>query len=184
LGLTINGADEAFPFFRLASAKQPLRVDLGGQHVTVIFDAHSKTAGALVGTKHVPGYTGYWFAWAALHSKTTIWEGLGSEINRPPPRDNRGVRQSGVYGFSGTASSFGENRLDVVGECIWIYDASNQEKIASGKCSGNKPGEFRVPLAAGHYVARGPGGNKAVEIKNGKWTRVDSVFETPLGRSR
>jgi hypothetical protein len=120
-----------------------------------------------------------------FHPKTEIWDALGSEIKQPTGANNRDDLQSGVYGlFSGTDSSFGENKLGVVGECIWIYNAANQKQVASGDCSGEKPGEFRVPLAPGRYVVRGPGGNKVVEIKNAQWTRLDSVFEIPVGRSR
>ncbi|MGH7781559.1 MAG: DUF3179 domain-containing protein [Candidatus Binataceae bacterium] len=180
LGLTINGADEAFPLSRLAGAKPLLKVDLGGRHVTVIFDAPTQTAGAVLAGRHIPAYTGYWFAWAAFHPKTAIWkEPGGDKANEPKPTGNRGGPQSGVYGFSGTADKRG-----VVGECIWIYDPLNQKQVASGGCSASKPGEFRVPLAAGDYVVRGPGGNRAVEIKNGRWTRVDSVVVMPGGLAR
>jgi len=184
LGLSINGADEAFAFSRLTSAKPPLKVDLGGQHVTVIFDAHSQTAGAAIAGKRVPAYTGYWFAWAAFHPNTAIWEVPSSgKANQPAPTSSRGIPQSGVYGFSGTASSFGENKLGVVGECIWIYDGPSHKQVANGDCSSDNPGEFRVPLTPGNYVVRGPGGDRVVEIKNDQWTRVDSVFEITLGRS-
>lgn len=73
LGLTINGADEAFPFSRLAKAKPPLIVNLGGQRVTVVFDAPTQTAVARAGGMQVAAYTGYWFAWVAFHPKTAIW---------------------------------------------------------------------------------------------------------------
>jgi hypothetical protein len=180
LGLTIDGADEAFPFSRLEGATLPLKVDLGGQHVTVIFDTHSQTAGAVVATKHIPAYTGYWFAWAALHPKTAIWEQPCIEnASRSTPAGNNGPRQSGVYGFSGTIGKRG-----VIGECIWVYDASNHKQVASGDCSGANPGKFRVPLAPGNYVVKGPGGNRTVEIKSGRWTRVDSVVAMPLERIR
>jgi hypothetical protein len=128
LGLTINGADEAYPFSRLVSMKQPLGVYLGGQHVTIIFDAHSQAAGAPLAAKHIPGYTGYWFAWAAFHPKTAIWDALGSEIKQPAGANNRGDLQSGVYGFSGTDSSFGENKLRVVGECMGSITSPTRNK--------------------------------------------------------
>jgi hypothetical protein len=185
LGLTVNGADEAFPFSRLTAAKLPLKLRLGAQHVTVIFDAPSQTAGAVVDGKHVPAYTGYWFAWAAFHPTSAIWQGSYSEKEGQPLHTGNGdAAASGVYGFSGTTTSFGENKMGVVGECIWIYNFAKQKQVASGACSSTKPGEFRVPLAPGDYIVRGPGGDKTVQIKNGQWTKADSIFEIPVGRSR
>jgi hypothetical protein len=172
LGLTVNGIDEAFSFSRLARAKTPPNVDLGDQHVTVIFDEVTQTAGAVVAGKHIAAYTGYWFAWAALHPETVVWGDA--------PYGSGGV-QSGVYGFSGVSSPFGEDRRGALGECIWIYDAANQKQIATGACSDKKPGEFRVPLSPGRYVVRGPGGKKAVEVTSDQWVRVDSVLKMALG---
>jgi hypothetical protein len=85
LGLTINGMDEAFPFSSLAAARQPLKLRLGGEHVAVIFDAQSRTAGAVTRRQHVPAYTGYWFGWAAFHPKTAIWNGSRSQKEGQPP---------------------------------------------------------------------------------------------------
>lgn len=73
LGLSINGANEAFPFTNLANAKPPVSANVGGKPVTIVFDAASKTAGAVIAGKHVAAYTGYWFAWATFHPNTTIW---------------------------------------------------------------------------------------------------------------
>ena len=178
LGLTINGADEAFPFSRLASAKLPLKVELAGQQVTVIFDAPTGTARAFLDGRQIPAYTGYWFAWAALHPKTAIWN--DTSVNHPIPAAGSADAQ-GVYGFSGTTSQFGEDKRGVIGECIWIYDAMNRKQVTSGQCFQNKPGQFHVPLGPGRYVVRGPGGNRAVEIKKAQWVRVDSALEVPAG---
>jgi hypothetical protein len=182
LGLTINGVDEAFPFSRLAAASTPLKLGLGGEHVIVIFDAASRTVGAVARGKRVPMYTGYWFGWAVFHPKTAIWKETGTEKGREPPRvDRSGAAISGIYGFSGTASSFGENKMGVVGECIWIYDVITRRQLANGDCSAENPGKFRVQLKPGKYLVKGPGGDSRVEIKSGQWTRVDSVAEVPIG---
>jgi hypothetical protein len=179
LGLPINGVDEAFPFSRLAAAKLPQSLELGGQHVTLIFDADSQTAGALIGDKHVPAYTGYWFGWAAFHPETAIWLDPRAQGPASPKSSSDDVSpKSGVYGFSGAGSASAGKR-GVIGECIWIYDASNRKQVASGECSTKKPGEFRVPLAPGNYVVRGPGGSRAVEIRRGKWIWLNSVVEMP-----
>ncbi len=182
LGLTINGVDEVFPFSRLAAARMPLQVAIGGEPVTVIFDARSLTAGAVVRGKHVPAYTGYWFGWAAFHPDAAIWNETGIEKSRrPPPAEKRGTATSDIYGSSGTASPFGKNKMGVVGECLWIHDILSRRQLASDDCSNENPGKFRIQLKPGKYVVRGPGGDKRVEIKSAQWTRVDSVAEIPLG---
>ena len=172
LGLIINGMAEAFPFSRLAKAKTPANVDLGGQQVTLIFDEPTQTAGALAAGKHIAAYTGYWFAWAALYPQTAVW-------NDSPALS--GSVQSGIYGFSGVISVFGEDRRGALGECIWIYDAANRNEIAAGSCFDQKPGEFRVPLRPGRYVVRGPGGNQAIEVGAHQWARVDSILKMAFG---
>lgn len=89
--------------------------------------------------------------------------------------------QSGIYGFSGgrtpdpTAAPSG-----VVGECIWIFDADNNNQVAKGDCAEKSPGNFRVTLRPGHYVVRGPGGNQAVEVKLGGWVKVTSIALLPV----
>jgi Protein of unknown function (DUF3179) len=74
LGLSINGADEAFPFTSLGGAKPPVSTKVGGTPVTIVYDAASKTAGAVIEGKHIAAYTGFWFAWATFHPNTTIWK--------------------------------------------------------------------------------------------------------------
>jgi hypothetical protein len=74
IGLSINGADEAFPFTSLGEIKPPVSTNVGGTPVTIVYDTDSKTAGAVIGGKHAAAYTGYWFAWATFHPKTTIWK--------------------------------------------------------------------------------------------------------------
>src|ERR1700674_2558263 len=51
LGLSINGADEAFPFTGLDGAKSPLSTNVGGTPVMIVYDAGSKTAGAVIAGK-------------------------------------------------------------------------------------------------------------------------------------
>jgi hypothetical protein len=86
--------------------------------------------------------------------------------------------QSGIYGFSGTGAkgtSDPNTRSGVIGECIWIFDARGKNQIAKGNCA--TPGNFRVPLAPGRYVVKGPGALQSIEIKPGAWTKVDSIGE-------
>jgi Protein of unknown function (DUF3179) len=77
LGLSINGASVAFPFTSLDGAKPPVSATVGGTPVTIVYDAASKTAGAVIAGKHAAAYTGFWFAWATFHPHTTIWNNSG-----------------------------------------------------------------------------------------------------------
>ena len=79
LGLSINGVDEAFPFTSLGKLKPPISADIGGTPVTIVYDAASKTAGAVIAGKHVAAYTGFWFAWATFHPDTSIWQSAAGE---------------------------------------------------------------------------------------------------------
>ena len=83
--------------------------------------------------------------------------------------------RSGVYGFSGTGppgSSDPSQISGAIGECVWIYDSENKRQVSKGDCDA---GKFRVALPPGHYILRGPAGNKPIEVKAGSWTKADSV---------
>jgi hypothetical protein len=82
---------------------------------------------------------------------------------------------SGIYGFSGSGVHGSSLNAGVVGECIWIYDATNSKQIAAGNCDEKNPGKFRVELPPGRYVVRGPGGDKPVQVKTGAWTQIESI---------
>jgi hypothetical protein len=86
---------------------------------------------------------------------------------------------SGVYGFSGARVADGSPQ-GVIGECIWIFDVNNKSQVAKGDCTDSDPGNFHVALSAGHYVVRGPGGNKAIEVKKGHWVKVTSIVPLPM----
>jgi hypothetical protein len=101
--------------------------------------------------------------------------------NRSGPRgiDKNAVADSGVYGFSGART--GDNDPQgVVGECIWIFDEANKAQVARGICDEARPGQFRVGLKPGKYVVRGPGGNRAIRVRRGQWTKVVSIVPLPI----
>jgi hypothetical protein len=87
--------------------------------------------------------------------------------------------QSGVYGFSG-AKAPDSAASGVVGECMWIYDAQNQNQIATAHCYQNNPGTFRLVLKPGRYVVHGPGGVKPIEVKDGGWVKIISIADLPV----
>jgi hypothetical protein len=87
---------------------------------------------------------------------------------------------SGVYGFAGAQVAEG-GQEGVIGECIWVFDESDRHQMAKGDCRAVEPGRFRLPLRPGKYVVRGPGGDQAIEVKRGQWTKVTSMVQLPLG---
>jgi hypothetical protein len=87
--------------------------------------------------------------------------------------------QSGVYGFSGASAPMGDPE-GVIGDCVWIFDEDNRSQIAKGVCEERDPGRFRVVLKPGRYVLRGPGGNKAIEVRRGGWVKIESVALLPV----
>jgi hypothetical protein len=90
-----------------------------------------------------------------------------------------GVGASGVYGFSGARVAEGAPE-GVIGECVWLFDEGNHHQVAKGECSAAEPGKFSVALKPGKYVFRGPGGNRPIEIKPGRWIEITSLAELPL----
>jgi hypothetical protein len=103
----------------------------------------------------------------------------------PPDHDStitpetNGSLQSGVYGFSGAGTPLGTPE-GVIGECVWIFDASNREQVAKGDCAEKDPGSFRIALKPGHYVLHGPGGNHPFHVQAGRWVKVESVASLPI----
>jgi hypothetical protein len=88
------------------------------------------------------------------------------------------IVQSGVYGFSGAKA--GDNAPEgVIGECIWVFDQANKAQVAKGECRESNPGQFRVRLTPGKYVVHGPGGNRAIEVKQGQWVKIVSIVPIP-----
>jgi len=86
---------------------------------------------------------------------------------------------SGVDGFAGARIAEGAQE-GVIGECIWVFDATDRHQIATGQCVAAEPGRFRVPLRPGKYVIHGPGGDRPFEVKRGQWTKVTSLVDLPL----
>lgn len=73
LGIEMQGDAVALPFERLAAAKTPFEIRIGGTEVTIRYDSATATAEALVRGKLIPAFTGYWFAWYAFHPQTKVW---------------------------------------------------------------------------------------------------------------
>lgn len=68
LGVEIDGVAKAYPFVELKKVTAPLVDQVGGQPITVRFNARARSATATNadGTP-VPSLMAYWFAWYAFH---------------------------------------------------------------------------------------------------------------------
>jgi hypothetical protein len=182
-GVTTKDDSEAFLVSALSAGQAPVHVRIGNSDVTVRYDRRGDAALVEIDGRPAVATRTYWFAWSAFHPKTVIWRGIAeTNAQRRSAADDSPDLESGVYGFSGTTSAFGENQMGVVGECVWIHDGGTKKEVASGYCYGSNPGNFRVPLRPGRYVIRGPGGPQAIEIKQHTWTKVDSLLQTPAGK--
>jgi len=86
LGIEIRGEAVALPFERLAAAKTPFEIRIGGSAVTVRYDSASATAEALVHGQPIAAFTGYWFAWYAFHPQTKVWPDMFPAVAQPAER--------------------------------------------------------------------------------------------------
>ena len=86
LGLRIGDKVKAYPLSSLARVNQ-VHDQLGGKRVRIEYDAESQHASAIDrdSNEPLPGIVVYWFAWAAFHPDTAIWE-EGTVARFPPPR--------------------------------------------------------------------------------------------------
>ena len=78
LGLSLGGVDKAYPFAALARRVDSggvLRDRVGGQPVTIRFDAAHRSARVEDASgKLLPSVTAFWFAWAAFHPATELFQ--------------------------------------------------------------------------------------------------------------
>jgi hypothetical protein len=102
-----------------------------------------------------------------------------SDLATPSSATAQAPVQSGVYGFSGAGTPLGAPE-GVIGECVWIFDASDRKQVAKGDCAEKDPGSFRIALKPGHYVLHGPGGNHPFHVQAGRWVKVESVASLPI----
>lgn len=121
-------------------------------------------------------------ALAGLVGSVALIAVIGCRPNVGPPQTGASSQppvEAGVYGFSGAGVPM-EEPEGVIGDCIWIFDEADHRQVAKAECQERAPGRYRLVLAPGHYVLRGPGGAKPIEIKPGAWLEIDSIAALPL----
>lgn len=76
IGLEYKGRFKAYPFVELAkNDKASITDDINGEQVTVRFDIEHRS-GNIVDSqgREIPTFTSFWFAWAAFHPETAVYQ--------------------------------------------------------------------------------------------------------------
>ena len=74
LGVTVGEEFRAYPFRSLKKYESPIEDRIGDIAITIQFDSKHQTVAALdQDGKHLQSIQLYWFAWAAFHPDTSIW---------------------------------------------------------------------------------------------------------------
>jgi hypothetical protein len=75
LGLEINGVTKAYSFAELKNVTMPLHDQVGGQRITLHFNARARSAFVTdAGGKPLPSVTAFWFAWYTFHPDTQVFK--------------------------------------------------------------------------------------------------------------
>ncbi|HSH42193.1 MAG TPA: DUF3179 domain-containing (seleno)protein [Arenicellales bacterium] len=75
IGLEIESQAKAYPFAELSKHTTPFTDEVAGRRLTVHYDSSNRT-GRVVDESgdEVPTVIGFWFAWAAFHPDTAVFE--------------------------------------------------------------------------------------------------------------
>ncbi len=74
LGVSVGDAHRAYPFSELEAARRDRLVDeLGGEIITIHWDAAASSAYATSNGTEMPTTTLYWFAWYTFHPETSVF---------------------------------------------------------------------------------------------------------------
>lgn len=74
IGLEIGGRFKAYPFAELAKTNGSIGDEVGGQRVSVRFDAQHRTGAVFDAQgREIPTVIAFWFAWFAFHPDTEIY---------------------------------------------------------------------------------------------------------------
>lgn len=76
IGISLGGEHKAYPFSALArSGRDSIEDRVGGQLIRVEFDPQARTGQVFdADGKELPSLISFWFAWAAFHPETSLFE--------------------------------------------------------------------------------------------------------------
>lgn len=75
LGVEVAGHYKAYPFAELSSTDGEVTDRLGGEPLTIRYDAANESAQAFdAAGNQLPAMTGFWFAWYAFHPDTEVFQ--------------------------------------------------------------------------------------------------------------
>ena len=74
LGIELNGVAKAYPFSEIKKVRSPIRDQLGGQEVRILFNPQTRSASVTTADgQSIPSVMAYWFAWYTFHPETKIF---------------------------------------------------------------------------------------------------------------
>jgi hypothetical protein len=74
IGVSVAGADKAYPFVELARGSGDLRDSLAGQDLRIRYDAENRSGRVFDASgEELPSTLSYWFAWQAFHPHTEVY---------------------------------------------------------------------------------------------------------------
>jgi len=75
IGLEINGEFKAYPFSELEKSGQEISDQFNKKNVRIIYDRKANTAQVFDSNgNEIPSYVVFWFAWAAFHPNTKVFQ--------------------------------------------------------------------------------------------------------------
>lgn len=75
IGLELDGGVKAYPFAELSQHDTPFQDEVAGRRISVHFDALNRTGRVLDESgNEIPTVIAFWFAWAAFHPDTEVFE--------------------------------------------------------------------------------------------------------------
>ena len=75
IGIELNGAAKAFPFTELEKSKETVHDNIGTTRISVLYERASRTARIQDARGNdLPSVVAYWFAWAAFHPETELYQ--------------------------------------------------------------------------------------------------------------
>lgn len=75
IGIEVNGKFKAYPFIELSQRQGGIEDTVGGQKISVRFDAEHRTGTVFdADGKEIPSLIAFWFAWYGFHNDTDVFQ--------------------------------------------------------------------------------------------------------------
>lgn len=184
LGIRSGNESRVFPFSSLAQSRGFIQATVDRTLFDVIYDKKTQTVGASLNGKHIAAYTGYWFAWAAVHPKSEIW---GEPVPKfpPPPKTFRPAAALNAprEGMSLTTLRNGEvlmaggdNGQKQMLDTAELYNPRTNKWTPTGKMNVARGGQTATLLPDGTVLLAGG------IVDDGQPTAAAEIYNPKTGR--